>query len=178
MTHELKCERPYFEMVASGRKTVEIRKDDRRYQIGDELLLNEYVPPHLDVGFDPDKDGHRLGRRTGRSCLVLVTHILRDRQFVPEGYVGMSVRLIGEDDSQRGLYRKFKVLGGPMLLREIPGPYFVLRPEKDVAARAALLTYAAVTHNQALAGDLLRMVADVESHRPGGDTDGPEQPAS
>lgn len=163
-THELKCLPEFFYPIASGCKTVEIRKNDRGYQVGDELVLSEYIPPHFDAGFNPDEDAARHGRRTSRSCRVLVTHILSDRRFVPEGYVAMSIRLIGEDDSQRGLYRKFRVMGGRMFLHEIPGPYFVLRPEKDVAARAALVTYAAVTHNQALAADLLQMVAGAEEH--------------
>ncbi len=161
-THELKCWPEYLRPIASGRKTLEIRKNDRDFQEGDVLWLREYIPPHFEAGFDPDKDARRHCRETGRDCRVLVTHILRYRQFVPEGYVAMSVRLISDDDSRRGLYRKFRVMGGPMFLHEIPGPYFVLRPERDVAARAALVTYAAVTHNQALAADLLQMVAGVE----------------
>jgi ASC-1-like (ASCH) protein len=40
--HELKIEEPYFEAVCEGRKTFEIRLDDRGYQAGDTVEL--YVP--------------------------------------------------------------------------------------------------------------------------------------
>lgn len=38
-THRIKCDYPFFENIASGRKRFEIRKDDRDYQVGDILIL-------------------------------------------------------------------------------------------------------------------------------------------
>ena len=53
---------------------------------------------------------------------------------------------------KKGLYGKYiieKADGTPL-----EGFYFVLKPETDVAARAALRTYIEVTDNQKLAEDL------------------------
>lgn len=44
MHHELKILPPYFEAVIDGRKTFEIRKDDRGFQSGDTVTLREYDP--------------------------------------------------------------------------------------------------------------------------------------
>lgn len=41
MIHILKCIQPYFDDVASGNKTFDLRKDDRNYQVGDRLDLFE-----------------------------------------------------------------------------------------------------------------------------------------
>ena len=44
MIHELKTWPAYFERVVDGSKTFEVRKDDRGYQSGDELVLREWDP--------------------------------------------------------------------------------------------------------------------------------------
>lgn len=41
MVHEIKLSHVFFDDVQSGKKSFELRKDDRDYQIGDELLLSE-----------------------------------------------------------------------------------------------------------------------------------------
>lgn len=41
MIHELKILPEFFEAVTSGRKQFEIRKDDRNYRVGDQLVLRE-----------------------------------------------------------------------------------------------------------------------------------------
>lgn len=43
-THELKILPQYFRDVRAGRKTAEIRFDDRDYMIGDRLVLKEWKP--------------------------------------------------------------------------------------------------------------------------------------
>lgn len=75
--HELKILPEYFEAVKDGRKTWEIRKDDRGYKDGDILFLREY----------------EKGRYTGRYCFKNVTYIYRgDGTFgLSDDYVIMSI---------------------------------------------------------------------------------------
>jgi hypothetical protein len=61
--HELKTWPAYFADLRSGKKTFELRKNDRDYQVGDRLILREY---------DPHKD-----RYTGKKLVRRVTHVLR-----------------------------------------------------------------------------------------------------
>lgn len=42
--HYLKCWPEFFVHVMSGVKTFEIRRNDRNYQVGDELVLREWEP--------------------------------------------------------------------------------------------------------------------------------------
>lgn len=39
VTHDLKIAPPYYYAVESGQKTFEIRKNDRRFQVGDKVNL-------------------------------------------------------------------------------------------------------------------------------------------
>ncbi|WP_254698569.1 ASCH/PUA domain-containing protein [Parageobacillus sp. VR-IP] len=61
MKHLLKIWPEYFEAVRSGKKTFEIRKNDRGFQVNDLLLLQEYNP--------------KTQEYTGRELLVEVTYI-------------------------------------------------------------------------------------------------------
>lgn len=42
--HELKCWPEFFNCVADGTKTFELRRDDRGFRVGDILVLREYKP--------------------------------------------------------------------------------------------------------------------------------------
>lgn len=54
MKHELKIWPQYYCRVADGSKTFEIRKNDRGYQPGDEVVLREYDPTPIEKpGSDP-----------------------------------------------------------------------------------------------------------------------------
>lgn len=77
--HDLKCWPAHFDEIRKGRKHVEVRKDDRDFEVGDLLLLREY-----DDG--PDE-------YTGRHLLARVTHIIReqDHQGITTGFVAMSI---------------------------------------------------------------------------------------
>ena len=77
MIHQLKIERKYFSQIVDGSKTFEVRKDDRDYQTGDYLALNEVCE----------------GEYTGFSMLVLVTSLLNDPTVCKSGFVIMSIRL-------------------------------------------------------------------------------------
>lgn len=83
MIHQLKCESKYFEDVASGKKTFEVRNNDRDFCVGDFLALNELTPHSC------NKKGEHRG--TGRCCLVYVNYILDDPNLCKEGYVVLGI---------------------------------------------------------------------------------------
>jgi len=78
MIHELKCWPEFFEPVANGIKTFELRDDDRNYQVGDILKLREWIK---DEGY------------TGRNTYVTVTYILSGLPWLQAGYVAMAIKL-------------------------------------------------------------------------------------
>lgn len=80
--HVLKTWTAYFEAVADGRKTFEIRKNDRNYQVGDTLILRDW---------DPNE-----GEYTGRRIEVEVTYVTDGGTLgcLTEGYVCMSIRKV------------------------------------------------------------------------------------
>ena len=79
MIHLLKTEKEYFQKIADGLKPFEIRRNDRDYQTGDFLVLQEGIlGTH---GFHP----------TGRFMLVEVTDVMFDERFCKAGYVTMTI---------------------------------------------------------------------------------------
>lgn len=48
--HSIKVQPPYFDALVDGSKTFEVRPNDRSYQAGDVLVLNEWHP----AGFDKE----------------------------------------------------------------------------------------------------------------------------
>lgn len=42
--HYLKCWPKFFGLVASGRKPFEVRKNDRRFEVGDRVVMYEWDP--------------------------------------------------------------------------------------------------------------------------------------
>lgn len=81
MIHELKIMPKYFNAVVSGKKTFEVRINDRNYKTGDYLALNEY---------DVTDSVY-----TGRSCIVYVDYVLNDESYCKSGYVVMSIKPCG-----------------------------------------------------------------------------------
>jgi hypothetical protein len=75
--HHLKTWPEYFQEVYNQRKTFEVRKADRPYRVGDELLLREW---------DPEQEGY-----TGRDCARTITYILDHPSFVKEGFVILAI---------------------------------------------------------------------------------------
>jgi hypothetical protein len=80
--HELKTWTAYYEAISEGRKTFEIRKDDRDFRVGDVLRLRD---------FDPTKDAY-----TGAQLDVVVTYITDAKNLgcLESGYVCMSIRRV------------------------------------------------------------------------------------
>lgn len=84
MQHNLKIERRWLDAVIDGRKKAEVRRADRDFSVGDELLL--YIP----------------GEQAG--ALVTVTHIVEPRDILALGCdgpiavlsIGTPRRLVGK----------------------------------------------------------------------------------
>ena len=79
MEHELKIYPKYFNDVISEEKTFEVRKNDRRFQVGDVLVLKEW-------------DNIKY---SGREIRATVVYILND-SFVglAPGYVVLGIKLV------------------------------------------------------------------------------------
>ena len=71
MTHELKELPEYYQAVFDGRKTFEVRFNDRDYKVGDTIILKEW----------------NRGKFTGREMSFTITYILDDEQYCKPGYV-------------------------------------------------------------------------------------------
>ena len=87
-THSLKIKSEHFSAVINKTKTAEIRYNDRNYQVGDILILNEI-----------DENGIF----TGNNCSVIVTHVLDDNQYLQTGFVMLSFRMLNSDFLNRGI---------------------------------------------------------------------------
>ena len=74
--HNLKILPEYYNAIDSGRKTFEVRFNDRNYQVDDILHLQEWVD----------------GQYTGRKMEAEVTYLLDNPNYCKEGYVIMAIR--------------------------------------------------------------------------------------
>lgn len=80
MIHGLKTWPEYFQEVWDGNKTFEVRRNDRNFEVGDKLLLEEY---------DPKTDCY------SRKILVIVTYILYGGEFgIENDYCVMSIEIL------------------------------------------------------------------------------------
>ena len=84
LTHELKADPIPFEDVISGRKTAEVRFDDRGFHVGDELFLRET---------SADRKSY-----TGREFRCTISHIQRG-YGLPDGVVVLSLAAQSADAS-------------------------------------------------------------------------------
>jgi hypothetical protein len=74
--HRLKVEAPHFEEIRDGHKAFEIVPGDRRFAVGDLLVLAEWID----------------GEATGRTVTVLVGHLMPGGQYgLTEGWVILSL---------------------------------------------------------------------------------------
>lgn len=71
--HELKILPKYFNDVVSGKKTFELRKNDREFQVGDVLLLKEF---NLNKKYETIEGAESYF--SGKKVLRQVTYILKD----------------------------------------------------------------------------------------------------
>lgn len=80
-THELKTWTEYFDAVLAGKKTFEVRKNDRDFHEGDILLLNKW---------DNVKNEY-----AGSQTAFTITYVLKGGQFgIEEGYCVLGLKPI------------------------------------------------------------------------------------
>ena len=107
MIHELKCEKQYFEAVASGKKTFEVRHNDRHFMVGDFLALNEVIVTV--ESYADNMPAKQCTEYTGRCCLVEVVYILDDKagRFLQPDYVCMAIRPCNVTTASNYLNQKY-----------------------------------------------------------------------
>ncbi|WP_238649744.1 hypothetical protein [Paenibacillus piscarius] len=66
-------------------------------------------------------------------------------------------------DIEKGLYNKYRILHRESGA-EVEGACFVLRPDKDAAARSALLQYAEATDNMELSADIWKWMQSIDPY--------------
>ncbi len=77
-SHNLKCWPESFEPIWDGTKRFEFRKNDRDFNVGDELIQREWDPGTSEY--------------TGRVLKVRVTFISKGPQWgIPQGFAAMSI---------------------------------------------------------------------------------------
>lgn len=76
--HQIRLSSKYFDDVCSGKKSFELRKNDRNYKVGDILEMTEF------------KDG----KNTGRTVRVAVTYILEDYTGIEDDYCIMAIKVV------------------------------------------------------------------------------------
>lgn len=69
--HLVKCWVEFFAPIRDGLKTFDIRRDDRDYQVGDEIVQLEYR--------------HGIGTYTGSEVCCIITYVARGKKFEPFG---------------------------------------------------------------------------------------------
>jgi hypothetical protein len=93
-THVLKCRQPFYDAIVDGRKTFEVRKNDRGFAVGDVLQLHEiatHPPSPYHVG-----EWGETSHYTGRHVDVTVTYLTSDPEFVLPGFVVMGIRKVDQ----------------------------------------------------------------------------------
>lgn len=85
MTHALKTWPEFYKLIESGKKTFELRKDDRPFEQGDDIILQEY---------DPHKKEY-----SGKEWHFIAGYIYRGVEFgLKKGYCIVSLIPIKPDD--------------------------------------------------------------------------------
>jgi hypothetical protein len=92
MNHELKTWPRFFEPLVAGKKTFELRENDRKFKEGDTLTLKEFIP---DLGIDDA--GKPTGTYSGSEAHATVLGVtdLDGAFMTKEGWVILSIRLDG-----------------------------------------------------------------------------------
>lgn len=95
--HKIKCTPDFFEEIKTGVKKFEIRKNDRSYQAGDKITLQEWS---------------QADKYTGREIETLITYVLYSHDFkagLKQGYCILSLLGSGEEYFNTEHHNKVKL---------------------------------------------------------------------
>jgi hypothetical protein len=81
-THVIRLATMYYDDVASGKKSFELRKNDRDYKVGDILDLMEFAE----------------GRCTGRTVKADIVYVLENYSGLQEGYCILGIKIVGDNE--------------------------------------------------------------------------------
>jgi ASC-1-like (ASCH) protein len=79
MTHALKTTQPHFDNVKAGKKPFELRKNDRNFKEGDEIILQEY---------DPESKKY-----SGQEVKGVITLVMTDERFMRKDMAVLGIKL-------------------------------------------------------------------------------------
>lgn len=80
MIHVVKCKKTYFEQAVKGTKKFEVRKNDRNYQPGDIIIMQEI-----------EDDNGPAVCYTGRFVLCKIGYMLEDFEGLTPGFVAFTI---------------------------------------------------------------------------------------
>ena len=84
--HSIKIAPMYYRDIVTGRKTFELRKNDRGYRVGDYLELKEFK-----------------GREyTGRVTYAIITYMLEGYTGLEDGYCILGIKIDKSETDTRG----------------------------------------------------------------------------
>lgn len=87
-THRLKVFVKYADAIMSGAKTFEIRKDDRGYKVGDEIVFN--------VVADDCHSFEEAARHPFSGAIYRIDYILDDFEGLAQKYVALAISKVDE----------------------------------------------------------------------------------
>lgn len=82
-THRLKIQEQYADAVLNGTKTFEIRKNDRGYKVGDEIVFN--------VVADDSHSFEEAARHPLNGSTYRIEYILDDFEGLAQKYVALAI---------------------------------------------------------------------------------------
>ncbi len=78
--HQLKTDPAFFRLILAGKKSYELRENDRNFRAGDEVILEEYFA--------------KTNEYSGRKLIAEVTFVLKDYPGIERGYCILSLKII------------------------------------------------------------------------------------
>lgn len=86
MFHVLKLDSKYYDASLTNAKTFEIRKNDRKFKVGDIIKL-------VEVNSELRDESNPVGS-TERAHYKVITYILDDAKYLRDGYVCLGLKLL------------------------------------------------------------------------------------